>query len=126
MQRFFYVQAKDPSSQQACIHLGVHRHPVKVGDCRDSRKHIEALIEEHVERMPQAMHSKIILEANKNIVGEFLLCEDTNTHRLLSFNELEPMFESYSLELNSPNLCSKVTSFKYLRRFDVMNGITKL
>ena len=112
-------------SNQACIHLGVHRHLVKVGDCRDSRKRIETLIEEHVERTPQATHNKIVLEASKDIVGEFLLHEDTDTHRLLSLDELEPVFESCR-ELNSPSLRSKVMSFKYLRRFGVMDGIAKL
>ena len=122
--KIFYVHGKD-FSNRACIHLGVHRHPVKVGDCRDSRKRIETLIEEHVERTPQATHSKIVLEASKDIVGEFLLHEDTDTHRLLSLDELEPVFESCR-ELNSPSLRSKVTLFKYLRRFGVMDGIAKL
>ena len=78
-----------------------------------------------MERTPQATHSRIILEANKDIVGEFLLCEDIDTHRLLSLDELEPVFESYR-ELNSPNLRSKNISFKYLRRLGVMDGIAKL
>ena len=44
--------------QHACIQLGNHQHPVKVNNYkhsrRDSRKSIDALIEEHVEQMPQA------------------------------------------------------------------------
>jgi hypothetical protein len=98
---------------------------VKVGDCRDSRKCINALLEEHVKRTPQAMHNKIVLETNKNIVGEFLFSGNNDTHRLLSLKELKPMFESCR-ELNSPNVHLKVTSFKYLQRFDVMDGIVKL
>ena len=122
--KIFYVHGKE-SSQRACIHIGTHHHPMKVGDCRDSRKRIHALLEEHVERTPQATHSKIVLEASKDIVGEFIISIDSDTHRLLSLKELEPVFESCR-ELNSPNLCSKVTSFKYLRRFGVMDGIAKL
>ena len=98
---------------------------MKVGDCRDSRKRINAFLEEHVERLPQATHSKIVLEANKDIIGDFLIFGDNETHRLLSLKELEPLFDSCR-ELKSPNLCSKVTSFKYLRRFGVMDGIAKL
>jgi hypothetical protein len=98
---------------------------VKVGDCRDSRKRINAHIEERVDRTSQATHNKIVLEASKDIIGEFLLSGDNDTQRLLSLKELEPMFESCK-ELNSPNLCSKVTTFKYLRRFGVMDGIAKL
>jgi hypothetical protein len=66
--KIFYVHGND-TTQRACIHLGNHRHPVKVGNCRDSRKRIDALIEEHVERTPQAIHSKIVLEASKDLVG---------------------------------------------------------
>ena len=103
----------------------VHQHPMKVGDCRDSQKCINALIEEHVDRTPQATHNKIVFEANKDIVGEFLLCGDNDTHRFLPLKEREHVFESCR-ELNSPNLCSKVTSFRNLRRFGVMDGIAKL
>jgi ribosome biogenesis protein Nip4 len=122
--KIFYVHGKE-SSQRACIHIDTHQHPVKVGDCRDSRKRINALIEEHVERTPQATHITIVLEANKDIVGYIFLSGDNDTQRLLSLKELGHVFESYR-KLNSRNLRSKVTSFKYLRRFGVMDGIAKL
>jgi hypothetical protein len=91
--KIFYVHGKE-SSQRACIHIGTHQHPVKVGDCRDSRKRINALLEKHVEHSPQATHSKIVLETSKDIVGKFLLSGDSDTQRLLSFKELEHVFES--------------------------------
>jgi hypothetical protein len=98
---------------------------MKVGDCKGSRKRINALIEEHVERTPQATHSKTVLEANMEIIGDFFISGDNDTHRFLSLKELKHVFESCR-ELNSPNLRSKVTSFKYLRRFGIMDGIAKL
>ena len=52
------------------------------------------------------------------------LC-DNDTHRLLSLKKLEPLFKSCR-ELTSPILRSKVTSFKYLWRFGVMDGTAKL
>ncbi len=122
--RIFYVHGKK-SSQRACIHLGSHQHPVKVGNCRDSRKRIDALLEEHVDRTPQATHSKIVLEASKDLVGEFLLRNDTVPRQLLSLEELEPFFDRCK-ELNSPHLRHKVTTFKFLRRLGVMDGIAKL
>ena len=100
--KIFYVQGKN-SSQRACIHIGTHQHIVKVGDCRNSCKRINALLKEHVEHTPQATHNKIVFEVSKDIVGEFLLSEDSDTHRFLSLQELEPVFESCR-ELNSPNL----------------------
>jgi putative ribosome biogenesis GTPase RsgA len=45
-----------------------HRHPIKVGNFRDSRKRIDALIEEHVRRTSQTTHSKKNFKANKDLV----------------------------------------------------------
>ena len=122
--KIFYVHGKE-SCQRACIHLGSHQHPVKVGDYRDSRKRINALLQEHVERTPQATHNKIVFEASRDNVGESFLSDKSETHRLLSLQELAPMFDSCR-QLNFPNLRSKVTSFKFLQRFGVMDGIAKL
>ena len=98
---------------------------MKVGDYRDNRKRINALLKEHVERLPLATHSKIVLETSKDIVGEFFLFGDNDTHHFLSLKELKPVFERCR-ELNSPNFCSKNTFFKYLRRFGIMDSIAKL
>ena len=122
--RIFYVHGDD-TSQRACIHLGHHSHPVKVGDCRESRKKIDALIEKHVDQTPQATVSKIVMEASKDLLGEYLIRDENDPPTILSLNELEPVFDSCK-ELNSPSLQNRVYTFKYLRRFGVMDGITKL
>jgi hypothetical protein len=122
--KIFYVHG-NVTTQRACIHLGNHLHPVKIGNCRDSRKRIDALLEEHVEQTPQATHSKIVLEASKDLVGEFLLRNDSPSHQLLSLEELEPYFDRCK-ELNPPHLRNKVTTFKCLHRLGVMDGIAKL
>ena len=75
--RIFYIYG-DGTTQHACIHLGFHRHPVKAGNCRSNRKCIDALIQEHVEKTPQASQSKIVLEASKDLLGNYLLREETN------------------------------------------------
>lgn len=122
--KIYYVHS-DASRQRACIHIGQHQHPVKVGDCRASRHRIEALIEEHVENTPQATHSKIVLEASKDLIGEYLLQNDDKPHHPLSLAELEPVFNRCK-DLNSPHLRRKVTGFKQLRRLGVIDGIAKL
>ena len=110
--KIFYIHGND-SMQQACIHLGHHRKPIKAGDYRCIHRKIDALIEEHVERAPQAQLSKIIMETSKHLLGEYLLCNKDDPPRVLSLEELEPVFDCYK-ELNSPNLRNKVTTFKYL------------
>lgn len=62
---------------------------VKVGDCRDNRKHIE----EHIVQTPQTTHNKILLEASKDLMGEFLLRNDSDPHHLFSLEELEFVFD---------------------------------
>ena len=69
--------------------------------------------------------SKIVMEADKDLLGEYLLHNEDDFTRVLSLKELEPIFDCCK-ELNSSNLRNKVTTFKYLRRFGIMDGITKL
>ena len=122
--KIIYIHG-DESMQRAYIHLGHHRHPVKISDYYCIRKKIVELIEEHVERTPQAPFSKIVMEASKDLLSEYLFHNEDDPGRMLSVEELEPVFDSYK-ELNSPSLINKVTTFKCLRRFGVMDGITKL
>jgi hypothetical protein len=91
--------------------MGKHPHPVKVGNCRDSRKRIDAFIEEHMERLPQATHRKIVFEASNDLVGEFVFCNDSDHHQLFFLKELEPVFYRCK-ELHSPHLQNKVTTLK--------------
>ena len=100
--RIFYVHGYD-TSQRACIHLGHYNHLVKVGDYRQSCKKIDALIEKHVERTPQATVSKIVMEASKDLLGEYLIRDENDPPTVLSLNELELVFDSCK-ELNSPSL----------------------
>ena len=45
--KIFYVHGKE-SFQRACFYIDTHQHLVKVGDCMDSRKRINALIKKLV------------------------------------------------------------------------------
>ena len=85
--RIFYIHGDD-TSQRASIHLGHHSHPVKVGDYRQNCKKIDAFIKENVERTPQAMVSKIVVEASKDLLGEYLIRDKDDPPTILSLNEL--------------------------------------
>ena len=122
--KIFYIHGDD-SSQRAYIHLGHHSHPIKVGAYRHSRKKIDAVIEEHVDRTSQATVSKIVIETSKDLLGQYLIFNEDDLPTVLSLNELEPVFDSCK-ELNSPSLQNRIYTFKYLYRFGIMDGITKL
>ena len=79
--------------QRACIHLGQYQHRVRIGDYRDARKKIDALIEEHVERTPQATVSKIVMEASKDLVGELLFCNEGDLPMVLVGTRISRMVD---------------------------------
>ena len=110
---------------RACMHLGSHNHPVKVGNYRDSTEIMKSLIGEQVEKMPTATSSAIVLEARKEFLGELLLCQDGATQRTLALDELVPVFDKFK-HMSSPSIRNEVTTFRYLRRFGVLDSITKL
>ena len=65
------------------------------------------------------------METSKDLLDQYLIHNEDDPPTVLSLNELEPVFDSCK-ELNSPSLRNWVYTFKYLRRFGVMDGITKL
>ena len=70
--KVYYVLGKQ-SSTRAFVHLGTHSHPVKDGELRDMRDRTRSLIGEQMERTPGATNSSIVMEATKELLGEFLL-----------------------------------------------------
>jgi hypothetical protein len=45
----------------ACLHLGVHEHPMKVGEDQEIKERTRKLIEDQVERTPKATNSAIVM-----------------------------------------------------------------
>jgi len=78
-----------------------------------------------MERIPITTNSSIVLETTKELVGELLLRPDGVPLKTLNIEELLPILDKYKY-FSSPNIQNEVTSFKYLRRFGVMDNITKL
>ena len=122
--KIYYVLGKDYMTR-ACLHLGSHRHPVKVGIYRDAMERTRSLLGEQVERTPTATNSSIVLEASKELIGELLLRPEGAPQKSLEFHELIPVLDQCK-HMSSPSIRNQVTSFRYMRRFRVMDNITKL
>jgi hypothetical protein len=122
--KIYYVAAKN-NHTRACIHLGTHNHPVKVGDYRDTKAEISGLIEEQIEKTPHATKSAVVLEASKVLIGNYLLQPDDMPPKKLTLEELIPVLDRCK-DMASPNIRNKVMSFRFLRRYGVMDFITKL
>ncbi len=110
---------------RACIHFGTHDHHVNVGDYRDDIELTTSLIGDQVERTPTATNSAIVLEASKEFVGEMLVAPEGAQQQTLGMEQLLPLFDRCK-HLTSPSVRNRVSGFKYMRRFGVMDSITKL
>jgi hypothetical protein len=105
--------------------VGVHEHPVKVGDDQEIKEKTRKLIEEQVERTPKATNSAIVMEASKELVGELLINPEGAAVRKYDLEELVPVLDKCKY-MSSPSIKNNVTAFRYIQRFGVMDGIATL
>jgi hypothetical protein len=122
--RIYYVYGST-NMTRACLHLGVHEHPVKVGEDQEIKERTRKLIEEQVKKTPKATNSAIVMEASKELVGELLIDPKGAPVRKYDLEELVPILEKCK-DMSSPSIKNDVTAFRYIRRFGVMDGIATL
>jgi hypothetical protein len=78
-----------------------------------------------VERTPHATNSSIVMEVTKELVRELLLRLKGAPAKTFTFEELVPVLDKCKY-MSSPSIKNDVTSFRYIRRYGVMDGITML
>ena len=122
--RIYYVYG-DANMTRVCLHMGIHDHPVKVGEDQEIKERTRELIQEQVERTPKGANSAIVMEASKELVGELLIHPDGVPVRKYDLEDLVPILEKCKY-MSSPNITNNVTAFKFIRRFGVMDGIAML
>ena len=122
--RVYYVFGSAHMTR-ACLHLGVHDHPVKVGEDQEIKKRMHQLIEEQVDRTPKATNSAIVMEASKELVSNLLINPIGAGVQKFDLEELVPVLEECKY-MSSPSFKNDVTAFKFIRRFGVMDGIAML
>ena len=122
--RIYYISGGENMSR-ACVHLGVHEHPVKIGEYQDFKDRSRTLLAEQVEKTPTATNSAIVMEATKELLGELLLRPEGAPTKTYTFEELVPVLDKCKY-MSSPSIRNDVTSFKFVKRYGVMDGITML
>jgi hypothetical protein len=122
--RVYYVYG-DATMTRAYLHLGIHDHPVKVGEDQEIKERTRQLIQEQVEKTPKATNSAIVMEASKELVGDLLIDPEGAQVRKFDLEELVPVLEKCKY-MSSPSIKNDVTAFKFIRRFGVMDGIATL
>jgi hypothetical protein len=122
--RIYYVSGGDHMTR-ACVHLGIHEHPVKNGEYQDFKDRSCTLLAEQVEKTPHATNSSIMMEATKELLGELLLRPEGAPSKTFTLEELVPVLDKCRY-MSSPSIKNDVTSFRYIWRYGVMDGITML
>ena len=122
--RVYYVFGA-ANMTRACLHLGVHDHPIKVDEDQGIKERARQLIEEQVERTPKATNSAIVMEASKELVSDLLFDSKGAAVRKFDLEELVPVLEKCKY-MSSPSIKNNVTAFKFIRRFGVMDGMATL
>ena len=122
--KVYYVLGKH-SSTRAFVHLGIHSHLIKDGELRDMRDRTHSLIGEQMERTLGATNSSIVMEATKELLGEFLLRPEGDSSGVMDLNDLVPVLDKCKY-ITSPNIPNEVSLFKHFKKFGIINSITKL
>jgi hypothetical protein len=65
------------------------------------------------------------MEATKELVGELLLRSEGASTKTFTLEELVPILDKCRY-MSSPSIMNDVTSFGYIQRYGVMDGITML
>jgi hypothetical protein len=97
----------------ACMHLGIHEHPEKVGEDQEIKERTCKLIEEQVERTPKTTNFAIVMEASKELVGELLIDPEGAPVRKYDLEELVPILKKGKY-MSFPSIKNNVTAFKYI------------
>jgi hypothetical protein len=96
---------------RACIHLGMHNHPVSDGICRETLDMISGLIAQEVSKTPTAKNFAITMAASKEFLNKYLIHTDPGPKKMLRGQELEDVLNK-SKHLSSPNLRNTISLYR--------------
>jgi hypothetical protein len=78
----YYVLSKSDMTR-ACIHLGMHDHPIFDGICRKTLDTISSLIAQEVSKTPTAKNSAIAMAASKEFLDKYLIHSGPGPKKML-------------------------------------------
>jgi hypothetical protein len=70
--QIIYIHSTSVGMSRACIHLGVHDHPVANGTCRESLDMTYQYVANKVLKTPTAKNSAIVMAASKQFLAPLL------------------------------------------------------
>ena len=93
--KLFYTVSKDLTISRACIHMGIHLHPVAKGDYRVTMDQIQEEVKLQVAKTPSAKASAIGIAVGKELLIKGFINKDGDG-KLLSESELSSVLEKWS------------------------------
>jgi hypothetical protein len=103
----YYVLGKDDMSR-ACIHLGMHNHPISDGICQETLDTIFGLIAQEESKTPTAKNSAITMAASKEFLDKYLIHSGPGSKKMLRGQELEDILDKFE-HLSSSNLRNTIS-----------------
>jgi hypothetical protein len=88
---------------RACIHLGMHNHPISDGICQETLDMISGLIAQEVSKTPTTRNSAIAMAASKEFLDKYLIHSGPGSKKMLRGQELKDVLDKFE-HLSSPNL----------------------
>jgi hypothetical protein len=76
--RIIYIHSRSVGMFRACIHFGVHDHPVTNDTCRQSLDMAYECITNEVLKTPTTKNSTIVMAASKQFLADYLLNSSAN------------------------------------------------
>ena len=119
--RIIYIHSTSVEMSRACIHLGVHDHPVANDTCRESLDMAYQCVANEVLKTPTAKNLAIIMALSKQFLVDYLLkysASGENHHLVGSSSEV--VMDKFST-LASPNCRNFVSGSKYFLRCRMRN-----
>jgi hypothetical protein len=80
--RIYYVLGKGDMSR-ACIHLGMHNHPVFDGICQETLNTTSGLIAQEVSKTPTTKNSAIAMAASKEFLDKYFIHNSPGPKKML-------------------------------------------
>jgi hypothetical protein len=108
--RIYYVLGRGDMSR-ACIHLGMHNHPVSDGMCRETLDTISSLIAQEVSKTPTAKNSAIAMAASKEFLDKYFIHTGPGSKKMLRGQELDDVLDKFE-HLSSPNLRNTISLYR--------------
>jgi hypothetical protein len=108
--RIYYILSKSDMTR-ACIHLGMHNHPVSDGIFRETIDTISSLFAQEVSKTPTAKNSAIAMATSKEFLDKYLIHSSPRSKKMLRGQELEDVLDKFE-HLSSPNLRNTISLCK--------------